>query len=366
VPPSIVCSNDSSRSGADQEPIVPEDDPSAKLRARRALVLAAVAGYWAAHWGLGALRVDHLAVGGLVLVLSYLGSRARSVLQLLLPLIITGIVYDARRFYPQVLRGRVRVAEAYLLEHRLFGIPTADGILTPNEWWQRHTHPLLDLVAGSCYITFLATFVLVAAYFRFAKGGTGTATRTGDFIRAASPRVMWSLLGVSALAFATASAFPVAPPWYVAAHGLGPADLSVAASAAGCARFDALVGSQVFASFYSRSVDAFGAVPSLHVAYPTLTVYYAFRFGAARVTSVMILLTMCFSAVYLNHHYVLDVVAGWVYALVVAVGLDVLALRRAASADRRPAHQSMLESSASSDGTSSMAIEPRPMATRAR
>jgi membrane-associated phospholipid phosphatase len=297
--------------------------------------MALVVCYWAANWGLGGFRADHVGVGLLVLALSYGGRRGREVLRFLLPLVLTGVVYDARRFYPDHLRGRVRVAEAYLLERSLFGIPTADGILTPNEWWQRHTHPLLDLVAGSCYITFLATFVLVAAYFRLREGRTERATRTAELGGAASPRVMWSLLGVSVLAFATASALPVAPPWYVALHGLGPADPSAAASAAGCARFDQLVGSQVFASFYRRSVDAFGAVPSLHVAYPTLIVYYAFRFGAARIASVAILVTMCFSAVYLNHHYVLDVLAGWVYALGVAVAIDAVPWRRT-SADPGP------------------------------
>jgi inositol phosphorylceramide synthase catalytic subunit len=246
---------------------------------------------------------------------------------LLLPLIITGVVYDSRRFLPDFLRGPVHVVEPYSLERRLFGIPTTGGVLTPAEWWQLHTHPILDLIAGACYITFIPAFVLVAAYFLFRVSRTGTSTRPAEFVRDRSPRVMWALLCLNVVAYATAHRYPAAPPWYVARHGLGPADTSVAADPAGCARFDQLVGAGVFAAFYGRSVDAFGAIPSLHVAYPLLAAYYAFQFGAARSIAVAFFLLMCFSAVYLNHHYVIDLVAGSAYALVVAVAVDVLASR---------------------------------------
>ena len=78
----------------------------------------------------------------------------------------------------------------------------------------------------------------------------------------------------------------------------------------------------MFAEFYGRSVDPCGAIPSLHVAYPLLAVYYAFQFGAGRALSVAVFLITCFSAVYLNHHYVIDLIAGSAYALVVAAAFD--------------------------------------------
>jgi membrane-associated phospholipid phosphatase len=33
---------------------------------------------------------------------------------------------------------------------------------------------------------------------------------------------------------------------------------------------------------------------------------------------------MCFAAVYLDHHYVIDLVAGWAYALAVGVAVDLV------------------------------------------
>jgi membrane-associated phospholipid phosphatase len=51
-------------------------------------------------------------------------------------------------------------------------------------------------------------------------------------------------------------------------------------------------------------------------------VYYAFRFGTLRAFSTVFYFFMCFSAVYLNHHYILDVIWGSVYAIGTAFTVD--------------------------------------------
>lgn len=79
---------------------------------------------------------------------------------------------------------------------------------------------------------------------------------------------------------------------------------------AGCLRFDELLGTHFFTGMYGRSADIFGAIPSLHVAYPLQAVFYAFRFRSLRAFSVVFYVVMCFSAIYLNHHYVLDLISG--------------------------------------------------------
>jgi inositol phosphorylceramide synthase catalytic subunit len=61
-------------------------------------------------------------------------------------------------------------------------------------------------------------------------------------------------------------------------------------------------------------------VPSLHVAYPLLMAIDGFRrhrwFG--RVLLVWFYLSMCFAAVYLDHHWVFDIVLGSVYTVAIA------------------------------------------------
>ncbi|MCM2279928.1 MAG: phosphatase PAP2 family protein [Oligoflexia bacterium] len=282
--------------------------------------------YWLALLSLGAyrggFRLDHLLLGAAILALSYGGRRALAFRRFLLPLLLTALIYDAQRFLPDFVRGAVHVSEPYEFDRRFFGIPLAGGLLTPNEWWQLNTHPLLDFLTGLAYLVFIAVFVGSAAYFELVAAVRGTASRLSSWIRPRASAPMWSFFWVNMLGYGTYHLYPAAPPWYVALHGFGPARLDVAPNPAGCARFDELLGTRLFEVMYGRSADVFGAIPSLHVAYPLITVYFAFRFGALRVAATGFYFWMCFSAVYLNHHYVLDVLWGSAYALAVAGAID--------------------------------------------
>ena len=86
------------------------------------------------------------------------------------------------------------------------------------------------------------------------------------------------------------------------------------------ARVDAWLGIPYFAGVYGRSSDVFGAVPSLHVAYPLLMLLDGFRRHrwVGRVLLIWFYLSMCFAAVYLDHHWVFDIVLGSFYAVVIS------------------------------------------------
>jgi membrane-associated phospholipid phosphatase len=80
---------------------------------------------------------------------------------------------------------------------------------------------------------------------------------------------------------------------------------------------DALLGMSYFAHFYARAASVFGALPSMHCAYPLLGLLTAWR-GAGRkerALHVAYAVWMACSAVYLAHHWVIDVVAGWTTAV---------------------------------------------------
>ncbi len=72
-----------------------------------------------------------------------------------------------------------------------------------------------------------------------------------------------------------------------------------------------------FHDLYARSANVFGALPSLHAAFPLL-VYLASRkslkLRAVRIAMLGYWLLVVFSAVYLRHHYVIDVTLGSIYA----------------------------------------------------
>ncbi|CAF4949199.1 unnamed protein product, partial [Rotaria socialis] len=86
------------------------------------------------------------------------------------------------------------------------------------------------------------------------------------------------------------------PPWYVELYGF-EFNLKAPGNAAGFIHFDQITGLKVFSSMYSKNANVFAAIPSLHAAYPLITVL------------------VWFSAVYSRHHYVLDVIAGGMCAL---------------------------------------------------
>lgn len=289
--------------------------------------LAAVLSYLIVLRFLDGLRGEHLQVGLIVLLLSYWGVRSRNLLRFLLPVILTGIVYDSMRYYSDFIRGPIRVAEPYLFDRYFFGVKTQQGLLTPNEFFQNQLHPILDFITGLAYLVFIAVFILCALIFFYwypflienqkLKKTTQFFGTISD-LRKVGLAKMWAFFWLNILGYSTYYWYPAAPPWYVALYGLGPAKLDVPANPAGCVRFDALLGTHFFSSMYGRSADVFGAIPSLHVAYPLLTVFFAWKLKRLRTFSICFYLLMCFSAVYLNHHYILDILWGSAYALLIA------------------------------------------------
>lgn len=263
---------------------------------------------------LGGLVPEHFVLAFTAVFLWCLGPRFRTLFYFLLPAILVTIVYDSMRYYGDLIRGPIHVSEPYQFDRFFFGIDTAAGRLTPNEWFQLHLHPVLDVITGFFYLAFIPIYILLSAYFCFWV--LRNRRKEERF------RPMWAFFWVNVLGYSTYYWYAAAPPWYVAEYGMGPANLQVAASAAGAARFDAILGTSFFSGMYGRAADVFGAVPSLHVAYPLLAVFYAFKYRAQRIFSLIFYIMMCFSAVYLNHHYILDILWGSVYAILVCVVLE--------------------------------------------
>ncbi len=270
------------------------------------------------------LRSDLIVSALMPTILYYLGPRLYPIFQFTLPLFLTSLIYDSQRYYADYLRGPIHVKEPYEFDKFFFGINTAAGKLTPNEWFQIHTHPILDFICGVAYIIFISFYVGIAAYFRFWASRSGTYLRHPRSILLRAPQMMWGFFWLNMVGYSTYYWYAASPPWYVAMYGLGPAKLDVLANVAGCGRFDSLIGVPLFAGWYGKSADVHGAIPSLHIAYPLMAVYYAFRFGALKKLTFGFYFLMCFSAVYLNHHYLLDIIWGSIYAIVVAFSTDMI------------------------------------------
>jgi membrane-associated phospholipid phosphatase len=149
---------------------------------------------------------------------------------------------------------------------------------------------------------------------------------------------VWSFFVVNVLGFITWFFYPVAPPWYVDMYGLDTIVLDVPMNPARTVRFDALFGTSFFTGWYGAGANPFGAIPSLHISYPVLSVVFAMRLKKLRKFTVLFAGLVGFAAVYLNHHYLIDVLLGVVYGLVAAVitiaGAEWLAVRSSPASDR--------------------------------
>jgi membrane-associated phospholipid phosphatase len=248
----------------------------------------------------GRLRPEHALVVA-VMVACVATDRSRRFAILLMPMCLIGILYDVQKVW--TLSLPVHVAGPNELERALFGVPTGSGRIMPNEIFLAWHTPALDVLTAIPYLTYI--FEALGLFgFLFVKD------------KERCWRFGWIFFAVNLAGLATNALFPVAPPWYVTEHGLGPVVRGVAGSPAAALRFDDLTGGHLFAALYARESDTFGAIPSLHAAYPLLVALMLRELGARRLATLAwaYMALMCFAAVYLQHHYVIDVIAGLAYA----------------------------------------------------
>jgi membrane-associated phospholipid phosphatase len=250
---------------------------------------------WASLQG---LRWEHVAADSILIFFPWFGPRFLNFVRLALPLWITGVLVDSQRYLP--LLGTIHTGDIRALEIALFPA----GSVSWPEWFNTHTHPVLDFLCGLAYATYLAEFLGLEVFLYF----------TSQYQRFSA--LAWSFFAANLVGAIIYVFLPVAPPWYIVLHGTGPADPTAVGNAAGCARFDAMLGIHYFSGFYARNPNVFGAMPSLHVTYPLLVVWYMWDRGWKwRVPTVAFVSLVSFSAVYLVHHYILDVIAGALLAV---------------------------------------------------
>jgi PAP2 superfamily len=152
-------------------------------------------------------------------------------------------------------------------------------------------------------------------------------------------RYVFLFVGLTFLAYITYALYPAAPPWLASKRGALEPTVRIVQ------RMWHHVGMHSAATAFesgSRVSNPVAAIPSLHAAYPLLLLLFFWRTaGRWRLALVAYVLAMSFTLVYTGEHYVIDVLLGWLYAVVAYVGgmriADWWALRRArASMHREP------------------------------
>lgn len=252
----------------------------------------------------GDLRWDHVAMMIAMPLIAYYNERSKKLFTGAYAIALTSLLYDGMRYVRNlgVSPERVHVCDLRDIELRFFGLNVGGQRITAQDWFLTHHATWLDLYCALPY-----------GFFIFAALGCAIVLWGRDY--QAVQRFAWGFFLMNVAAFVTYHIYPAAPPWYYHSHGCV---VDMAANPQAGPRLehvDAYLGITYFHGMYARSSDIYGAVPSLHVAYPMLILLEGWRLfrWPGRVFSIVFFLSMAFSAVYLDHHWIVDVVLGMTY-----------------------------------------------------
>ncbi len=229
----------------------------------------------------------------------YLSKPTRHFILALSVFMVFWIIFDFMKAFPNFRYSSVHIQDLYDAEKRYFGINENGTRFTVNEFLALHQQKIFDILSGFFYLAWIPGPIFFGLYLFYTK----RRKQYFDFAL--------SFLLVNFIGFVIYYVYPAAPPWYVALHGFG-FNPNTPGNTAGLGRFDAAFGIHLFQGMYAKSSNVFAAMPSLHAAYPTITLIYALK-NKIKLGSVLffiIMLGIWFSAVYSSHHYVFDVLMG--------------------------------------------------------
>lgn len=222
--------------------------------------------------------------------------------------IIYWIIFDYMKAFPNYRYNTVHIESLYHFDRSVFGIRAGNQLLSMNEFLLRHQSTWADIAAGLFYLCWVPVPLAFAGWLFYKD--------RKQFVYFSSAFLLVNLIG-----FAFYYIYPAAPPWYVQEYGFS-FRAGTPGNTAGLARFDAFFHTGIFKGLYAKSSNVFAAMPSLHSAYPVITLYYAIkaRMKAGSIVFGIVMLGIWAAAIYTSHHYVSDVLAG----IICAVGTIVL------------------------------------------
>ncbi|MFT4663817.1 MAG: hypothetical protein ACI8YQ_001218 [Polaribacter sp.] len=244
-------------------------------------------------------RSDHTLFFGGVTILFFASSYTRKLVQAFGFILLYWFIFDSIRLFPNYEVNTLHIAEPYLAEKAWFGISTAEGILTPNEYWAQHRHILLSVYTAMIYLAWVPVPLTFGLY-HFFKGKRHTVVH-----------YLFTFLLVSQLGLLFQFLYPAAPPWYVDLHGFEPI-YNTPGNPGALIEVDEYFGISLFRGMYDMNGNVFAAIPSLHCAFPIILLYFAAakRLKGWFTFALIMMVSTWFAAVYTNHHYVIDVILG--------------------------------------------------------
>jgi len=114
---------------------------------------------------------------------------------------------------------------------------------------------------------------------------------------------------------------PTAPPWYYYKYQFTPASYEMKGDPAGLARVDERFNITFYKNMFDNSPVVFGSFPSLHIGWPSILAFFVFYETALplglKIASIVYVVYVSLAVIYLQHHYLVDVLGGVLYSFVV-------------------------------------------------
>lgn len=232
------------------------------------------------------------------LFFAFIAARGLSFLRDWSPFILLLLGYIALSGIATGLTANVHVGFPISVDRTLFfgHLPTTS--LQAHLWDPKHIH-WYDYMAVILYpLHFIVPLVIAFVFWMWKH------------------RLYWRFVGSYLLltyaGFVTYVLYPMAPPWWAAAVHRIPPVTDILAQV----DFGGVPNPIVLATRYFKP-NPVAAMPSIHAAFPVLVWLVLWKvwpkWGWA---AVVYPIAMSFSVVYLGEHYVVDVMAGWLYAIV--------------------------------------------------
>jgi len=254
---------------------------------------------------LGALYLKNIFAATAVWFLYIIHPKTRQFIQLMLPCLIYIVIYDSIKLFPRSWFGTSHIQDVYDFEAKWFGVSVNSLPVILCDYFKSWSSSILDIASAIVYLLQMPLFFMLAI-FLFIK------SRLSQLHEMSVAFFIMNMMAVL-----TYVLYPVAPPWYVELHGFSIPELPVMGYAAGLENFDKFFGIDLFTTVYANNPVPFGAVPSMHIGVALLTMIHAVRYSKKFfVPMFFYVLFISFAAVYLIHHYVIDLVIGAIYCYI--------------------------------------------------
>jgi len=270
------------------------------------------------YWLIG-FKTDQLFLAGFFNLLYFINTTTRKFILGFSIFIVYWIIFDYMKAFPNYRFNQVHIQDLYDAEKSLFGLSDNGSTVTPNEFWISHQQKFLDILTGIFYLCWIPVPLAFAGWLFFKEKKI--------FLQFSLTFVFVNFIG-----FVIYYVYPAAPPWYIQLHG-NTFIAHTPGNTAGLGRFDQYFNAGVFKGLYAKSSNVFAAMPSLHSSYPLVVLYYGIRKGVGLLMNsifTIVMLGIWFAAVYTSHHYLLDVLAGIICAIIAIAVFQKVLLRSAA------------------------------------